>query len=351
MQRIRNIVIWMSEACNLNCTYCYEHHEPKCFQSNLVKDRIVKLFANDCMDWNADSFHISFFGGEPLLEFEAMQDFISWLEANVTKPFDYGITTNGTLITPEIAQYLADKKFGMLFSIDGDRDAMIARSNSYDASIAGWQHLKSVGMNPEANMTFRPDQLSRWRTNIEHIIGLGFKYFNLNPLDGTDYDFNVTLDAFRDLYWAYINEWMPQGIRTSAITKPFQVIRNGSVTHGCGAGKGFIAISPDGEVYPCHHMVQINSLAISSPQGIDGRSKGYWESFDPKKNEVCVKCIIRSLCQGPCAAINAVTTGDLHLPSACTFNKAKLLAAQEVYCQCTEQQIQEVIGNDIKALC
>lgn len=346
MQRLKNLVIWMTEACNLSCTYCYEKHAAKPFDADLVKRRVLTLFEKGLMDWGASEYRISFFGGEPLLEFAAMQEFITWLETTVPKIFTYSVTTNGTLITQDIAQYLAEKKFGMLFSIDGDRDAMMARSDSYDRSLAGFAHIKAAGLSPEANMTFRPDQLARWRENIEHVIGLGFHAFNLNPLEGANYDFADILAAFRGVFTAYINEWMPQGVRSSAITKPFQAIKAGSVPHGCGAGKGFVAISPDGEVYPCHHMVQIRAMAMGIPEGINGQQKGYWEQFNPKQNEQCTSCIVRSLCQGPCAAVNAFTTGDLHSPPVgdCTFRKARILAAQEVYCQCTEQQIQEVVG-------
>jgi uncharacterized protein len=287
------------------------------------------------------------------LEFGAMREFISWIESEIPKPFRYGITTNGTLITPEIAQYLAAKQFGMLFSFDGDREAMLARSDSYDASMAGFAHVKAAGLSPEANMTFRPDQLVRWRENISHVIELGFTAFNLNPLEGTGYDFGETVAAFRGVFSAYLGEWLPQGIRTSALSKPFTAFRDGGVPHGCGAGKGFVAIAPDGEVYPCHHMVQIPAMAMGSPRGILSQQKEYWERFDPQQNEKCMDCLVRPYCRGSCAAVNAFTTGDLHLPNAgdCAFRKAHILAAQEVYLQCTETQIQEVIGGDRQAVC
>lgn len=347
MQRIRNLVVWMTENCNLNCSYCYECKRPKSFDAVAVKSRVQTLFEEGLMNWGADQHTISFFGGEPLLEFGAMKDFVAWLEDLVPRPFRYSVTTNGTLITAEIAEFLATKEFGMLFSIDGDREAMLARSDSYDASVAGFTHVKAVGLSPEANMTFRPDQLGRWRENIEHVIELGFTSFNLNPLEGTNYDFAETLAAFRAVYCAYMEEWLPLGIRTSSLSKPFTAFRAGGVQHGCGAGKGFVAIAPDGEVYPCHHMVQMPAMAMGSARGILPQQKEYWERFDPRQNEKCTTCLVRPYCRGSCAAVNAFTTGDLHLPYAgdCAFRKAHILAAQETYLQCTEEQIQEVIGE------
>jgi uncharacterized protein len=351
--KVRSILIWMTETCNLRCTYCYEKHKPKHFNAEAVKDKIMRLFEQGVMDLTADELTFSFYGGEPLLEFEALQGFVEWLEENIPIKFRLSITTNGALITPEIAQWLADKHFGMLFSIDGDRESMIARSNSYDAVVAGWQHLKAAGMSPEANMTFRPDQLSRWHQNIGHVIELGFRAFNLNPLDGAAYDFGTTLDTFRAVYATYLTEWLPMGIKTSSLSKPFKAIREGKAENGCGAGKGFLAIAPDGEVYPCHKLVQTPATCMSAPQGISGHAKSYWEHFDSKQSECCMKCLVRHLCHGPCAAVNAVTTGDLHVPSSgdCAFRKAHLLAAQEAYCRCSEEQIQEVIGLDRQAVC
>lgn len=353
MQRLHNLVIWMTEECNLRCSYCYETKQPKSFDTEAVKARVEVLFEEGMMDWGADSYRISFFGGEPLLEFEAMTDFIAWLEGLVPKAFQYSITTNGTLITPAVAEYLANKRFGMLFSIDGDREAMAARSDSYDASIAGFTHLQTVGMTPEANMTFRPDQLGRWRENIGHVVELGFRSFNLNPLEGVNYDFAETLAAFRAVFSAYMDEWLPSGIRTSSLSKPFVAFRDGGVPHGCGAGKGFVAIAPDGEVYPCHHMVQMPAMAIGSLRGILPQHKEYWERFNPQQNEKCTTCLVQPYCRGSCAAVNAFTTGDLHLPyeGDCAFHKAHIMAAQEAYLKCTEDQIQEVIGRDRAAVC
>ena len=139
--KLVNLCIWMTEACNLNCSYCYERHQPVAFDIERVQDTVLRLFTDDQMNLKAPRHRISFFGGEPLLEYENMVAFIEWLETTIPKPFDYGITTNGTLIDEEKAQYLASKHFGMLFSIDGDREAMLARSDSYDAAVAALQHV------------------------------------------------------------------------------------------------------------------------------------------------------------------------------------------------------------------
>lgn len=345
----------MTENCNLSCDYCYERHNAISFDSDAVKDRIMSLFAENKMDLQSSGHTISFFGGEPLLQFNEMVDFIEWLEASIPRPFSYSITTNGTLITPEIATYLKQKNFGMLFSIDGDRDAMLARSNSYDAAIAGWECLKATGMSPEANMTFTPTQMLRWQENIQHVIDLGFTSFNLNPLEGAEYDFDTTFNINVELLRKYISDWLPLGVRTSHAMKIFGAIKNkGKPIRTCGAGKGFIAIAPNGDVYPCHHMVQMNATKLSGRSAsISGDMKGWWESLDPHKNEVCAKCFVNDMCIGNCPAVNGERCGDFCIPepNSCNYIKAILLSGQLIYAQLSDEQIAEVIGDDSQKVC
>ena len=153
-----------------------------------------------------------------------MVAFIEWLEATIPKPFDYGITTNGTLIDEEKAQYLASKHFGMLFSIDGDREAMLARSDSYDAAVAALQHVWDAGLRPEANMTFTPEQMNRATTNIQHIVDLGFTSYNLNQQSGATYDFTETYNTLLDVFRYHMEHLHGEGIRTSSLSKAFKAI-------------------------------------------------------------------------------------------------------------------------------
>lgn len=356
--QIRTISVWLTERCNLHCSYCYEQHPDVGFNEEAVKSRLLDLFRQGWIDTKAPELSLAFFGGEPLLEFEAMQRFIAWLEAEIPKRFRYFITTNGTLITPEIAQYLKDKGFGMLFSIDGDREAMVARGDSYDAVVAGWQCLQAVGMQPEANMTVTPEQLPRLMTNVEHVISLGFTAFNLNPLEPAAYDFDTVYTQFYSLFRRCLDEWLPQGTRTSALAQPFKMlskpITEALREHGCGAGKGLIAISPTGEVYPCHHLVQTPATRLSHGiVAVDQQMKAFWESLNPQQNEECIKCPVRHLCMGSCPANNATVNCDFHRPveGNCTFTRAKLTAALAIYSQCTPEQIAEVIGDASTPVC
>ena len=353
--RLTNLVIWMTENCNLNCDYCYEKHHPQGFVSEEVKYRVVKLFQEGQMNLQASSHTISFFGGEPLLEFDAMVDFISWLESTIPRKFNYSITTNGTLITPEIAQYLKEKDFGMLFSIDGDETAMIARSNSYHEAVAGFRNLQDVGILPEANMTFTPEQMPRWRDNIEHVLDLGFKKFNLNRQEMARYSFDEVLSVMTKFFSHYCENWYPLGIRNSNIQKAFRAIANkGTPFTSCGAGKGFVAISPKGEVYPCHHMIQMPPTKLSL-EGTSVRSdmKGWWEQLNTKNNEDCQSCFIKDICHSSCPAVNALARGDFLLPepNGCSFTKAEMLAAQIVYAQTDKDIIEGVLANDNAPTC
>lgn len=354
--KLLSLCIWLTQACNLQCEYCYERHAPVPFDLEKVQRTVMGLFLDDKMDLDAEEITFAFFGGEPLLEYEAMKEFIAWLEAEIPHQNKrYHITTNGTLITREVAEYLAAKHFGMLFSIDGDQEAMLARSDSYDAAVAALQHVWAVGLNPEANMTFTPQQMNRAAINVQHVADLGFVSYNLNHQIGAQYSYTETLEALLAVFRYHMEHLHRQGIRTSALTKVFRAIelkeKQGLI---CGAGKGFVAISPEGDVYPCHKLVLIPGTRLAKTgEQINENERGWWRQFDPLENEACDECAVRGLCAGTCAADNAWLCGDFHrpVPADCTFTRAWLTAGQVIYWECTEEERQEVLGRDPTTLC
>lgn len=351
--KLNSLCIWLTEQCNLNCSYCYERHQPVAFDIERVKETVLRLFlADDMMNLKTERLRINFFGGEPLLEFDHMVEFIDWLELVIPRPpgLVYGITTNGALIDEEKAQYLAAKHFGMLFSIDGDREAMLARSDSYDAAVAALQHVWAAGLHPEANMTFTPSQMHRATTNIQHVVDLGFTAYNLNRQTGVEYDFTETYNTLLDVFRYHMEHLHGEGVRTSALYKAFRAIELREKQKGsCGAGKGFVGISPTGEIFPCHKAVQVpvTRLAVSGGP-ISGIERGWWLKFDPKQNEVCSACAVRPFCGGSCGIDNALLCDDFHrpVPSSCTFTKAWLSAALVIYHECSEQERKEIFNAE-----
>lgn len=354
--KILNLCIWLTENCNLKCSYCYERHQAVPFDRERVQDTVLRLFVENHMDLRSGVQHgIFFFGGEPLLEYDQMVAFIEWLETEIQRPFRYHITTNGTLLTAERAQYLADKHFGMLLSIDGDREAMLARSNSYDAAVAALEHVWAAGLHPEANMTFTPSQMHRATTNIQHVVDLGFRSYNLNQQSRAEYDFSEVYNVLLEVFRYHMEHLHGEGIRTSALAKAFRAIELREQQGGvCGAGKGFVAISPVGDVYPCHKLIQVRATRLAAyGEQLDENKRGWWRTFDPQQNEACDVCPAKGLCAGTCGADNAVICGDFHspVPADCTFIRAWLAAAWVVYWECTEDERREVLGNDPTALC
>jgi uncharacterized protein len=204
-------------------------------------------------------------------------------------------------------------------------------------------------------MTFTPEQMSRATTNIQHIVDLGFTSYNLNQQSGATYDFTETLNALLTVYRYHMEHLHGEGVRTSSLAKAFKAIELREQQGGaCGAGKGFVAISPTGEVYPCHKLIQVPATRLAEHGGqISGIKRGWWESFDPKQNETCDTCAVRPLCAGSCGADNALICGDFHrpVPSDCTFIRAWLAAAQTVYWECSEQERWEVWHSDNEAIC
>jgi uncharacterized protein len=348
MQKIRSLSIWLTERCNLNCAYCYEHRTERTAEVQTITDRIERLFLDDSMDLRADSYYVNFFGGEPLLEWDKLVTIAEWMDAQLPRPVRYGITTNATLLDDEKATWLAARGFGMLLSIDGDEQAMAARSGAYAATVAGAEAAFRAGLHPEGNMCFSLAQLDRWEENIGHLVELGFRGINLNPEEPANYDYSETFAVFREVFRKYALDWHQQGVRISAVTKSLQAVcSEAPPRNGCGAGKAFVAIGTDGTIYPCHHCVQMRSTRLATPEGrISGVEKGWWEAFDSRDAEECRTCTMRRYCLGSCAASNAVVMGDFHTPvtGTCTFMRARLAAALSMVYEMDQSILQEVLA-------
>ena len=103
-----NYIIHLTDKCNMNCKYCYEHKKDKEISFDNIKKLVDNIVEND----TSKSTVLSFYGGEPLLKFEMIKDTIEYVNSKEKKiDFMYSITTNGTLITDEVIDFFNDNNF------------------------------------------------------------------------------------------------------------------------------------------------------------------------------------------------------------------------------------------------
>lgn len=128
----KHVMIILTEYCNLNCSYCFEHFKSmRHISYECAKEILDKELADD----RYNSYIIEFFGGEPFIEFKLMQQLYEYIESK-GKKVTYFVTTNGTLVHGEIQNWLYERrnKFVCSLSLDGDRNMHnINRDGSFDS--------------------------------------------------------------------------------------------------------------------------------------------------------------------------------------------------------------------------
>ena len=184
------IKVMLTNACNLNCKYCYEKN--KANKSMKLKTAI------ETIDFYFDKYNkfdsissLRFHGGEPLLQFDILKEMVYYFEKKsnaLNKDSKFELTTNGTLINEEIANFINEHDFKVTVSLDGNKSehdknrVFLNGEGSYDETIIGLKTLRNiVGPNKIfLRLTITPDTIDSLYENIRFLMNLGYKKFRLS---------------------------------------------------------------------------------------------------------------------------------------------------------------------------
>lgn len=345
----RSIALNITHKCNLNCIYCYGDGG-----SFGTPDMDMPFdVAKAAVDWQTErvigagykDFGITFFGGEPLANFALIPKVVEYAkkvaQANGLN-VDFGMTTNASLVTEEIAAKLFELGVNPMVSIDGPPGVQNIQRPfadgrpSYDATINGVMRLtKTYNRRMTARATFLSYDLVGLSRDLYRA---GFGNVLLSPATGTMGEHFLTeegcqklVEGFNDLYSYYTNILgeMSKNInydgesdmqllpRSNMFAKSLQMLYGRQVNPWpCGAGRSYVDISPEGTVYLCHRFV--GDKKNSAGNLLDGSySEDMYRKIIEKsgnRERSCKKCWIRMSCAGGCFHHNLVSTGDIFTP-------------------------------------
>jgi len=341
---LQSLVMNLTNQCNLSCTYCYEFGEDKVATPEGKPKFMDLTTAMASVDFlltqsnGRQAVHITFFGGETLMNFPLLKEVVSYATERATqegRSIDFSLTTNATLLTPAIIQFLSDNNIGVTVSMDGppdlhDKLRVFANGRgSYDiiaprvkALIAGhrtrpitarvtltsgvtdvmriYRHLKDdlgfheVGFAP---VTTSPDRLySIGEVGMHGVLGqfnvLAQEYLEY-ALRGEMHGFSNVSDTIAELY---------QGVNKS---------------HPCGAGLGLMGVGPSGDIAPCHRFVDSDEHALGNiATGVDReKQQAFLSKGHVNAKYECHTCFARPLCAGGCHHEAFVRYGDTGHPN------------------------------------
>ena len=346
-ERNKSVTLTVTEACNLNCTYCYENHKSRNKMSADTAKRILDYELN--LDDGFKGVTIDFFGGEPFLEFELIREVAEYIwSREYKKPYTMFVSSNGTLIHGEIKEWLLQHKgqFSVGLSFDGTELMQnVNRSNSSDQIDVDFFHRTYPDQG--VKMTISLDTLPHLYEGVRFLQDKGF-IVNCNLAYGLDWSDERLCKILEDQLMKLINHYV-DNIRISPCSMLNMEIGSAAYnleyTKWCGAGTQMKVYSPEGKLYPCHYFQPLsvgNELAEKSLK-IDFSESG--RLMDPE----CKDCPILSVCP-TCYGSNFASTGDVRKKdrNLCKLTKIIALANSYLWYEKLQRYSDDDLGIDIE---
>lgn len=340
---LATLVLNVTNKCNLSCTYCYEYGEDKLTsEESFGKARMDDKTARDSIDFlmrssgDRPQVSITFFGGETLLNFDAIKTATEYAEEQGNKNgkrVHYSLTTNATLLTDDIVDFLTKHRFGITISIDGDKDEQ-DRHRSYKSGKGSFDVMEPrirnlLKKNKERNgrpvgarVTVTAGATPVVATFRYLVDDLGFDEVGFAPVTaalGRDYalgeqGYERLLQEFGELGEEYVQAASRgESHGFSNLGDLVRELHQGvNKAHPCGAGLGLVGVSTEGEIGLCHRFVESKSHSIGTVQeGLDEvKRAAFLEQAHIDKKTDCKQCFARPLCAGGCYHEAHVRYGD-----------------------------------------
>jgi len=329
--QVGSLVCHVAHDCNLKCAYCYGDGGSYGGQEELMSeamalDYVEMLFANS---GQLDSVHMTFFGGEPLMNMPVIKAAVARgeeLSKETGKKITFSVTTNGTLVTPEIARYLDDHRIGVSISLDGAKDVNDAVRVFRDSDESSYEAVRKVmGMFQKGRPLGTRVTLTRKSLDVsgavDHLLKMGFFEVGVTPVNcgNPELDFDKhDLEKFHAECVAIGERYLEAALAGgyygfSNISNVLRQLHTGEdKAYPCGAGIQLYAGDPQGNLFMCHRLVGNEKYQVGDVgQGIDhDRQAEFLHTVNLENKEGCSGCWARYICSGGCYYISELHYED-----------------------------------------
>lgn len=337
----------VSHDCNLRCGYCYAEHGTFGGDKNLMRFITAKESIDKLLCKNNNNF-ILFFGGEPFLNFSLMREVVDYGNQNRFN-IKYTTITNGTIMDNTIKEFIYKNFFALQLSLDGPKEINdLQRYGSiesvHDRALETLDQLRSRAYPLSIKCVITKNSINTLNTIIEYLSTLGvgsiaFAEATLLPMDSKffisddEYEYYIT-ELSRIL--AKNLEHLALGNKAPIIGPIFDILRSLTTktrkVNYCSAGREYLAITADGDVYPCHGFVGIDEFKMGNVHEEDFPGESYntvkdiFNNLNIYTSKECSSCWARFLCGGDCAVQSYIYNNDLSKPTKrrCIMTKSIL---------------------------
>lgn len=338
---VKALCLHVAHDCNLKCEYCFAEEGEYHGHRSLMSLEVGKA-ALDFIIQNSGSRHnleVDFFGGEPLMNFDIVKELVKYGEEQGklhNKHFRFTITTNGILLNEEIQNFINEHMHNVVISLDGRKeinDKMRPRAGkqgSYDVIVPKFQKLAESRdqTNYYIRGTFTRNNLD-FAKDVLHMADLGFKQISVEPVVGSEdmpytlkeEDIPIIAEEYEKLA-TELYERRKSGDKEKDFNFfHFNIDLSGGPCvakrlAGCGSGTEYLAVTPEGDLYPCHQFVGLEEFKMGDVyQGvtnIDRREE--FSQCNVYAKEECKNCWAKFYCSGGCAANAYQINGSILKP-------------------------------------
>ena len=332
---VKALCLHVAHTCNLNCSYCFasqgKYHGDRALMSFEVgKAAFDFLIKNSGERRNLE---VDFFGGEPMMNFDVVKELVAYareVEGKYNKNFRFTFTTNGVLLDEEVMDFLNKEMSNVVLSLDGRREVNdhfrrdYAGRGSYDTIVPKFQRLveKRGGKGYYVRGTFTHNNTD-FTNDIFHMADLGFTELSMEPVVCPPGDPYALTDEDLPVLFEQYEILAKEMIKRKREGRPFTFyhymldLKNGPCIYkritGCGSGTEYMAVTPWGELYPCHQFVGDEKYSLGNVfDGIKNTAvQDEFRSCNAYARPECNDCWARLYCSGGCAANSYHSTGSI----------------------------------------
>jgi uncharacterized protein len=333
---VKALCLHIAHDCNLACRYCFAeegeykgHRELMSFE--VGKKALDFLIANS---GNRKNLEVDFFGGEPLMNWQVVKDLVQYgreQEALHNKKFRFTLTTNGVLLDDEVMEFANREMSNVVLSIDGRKevnDRMRPSRNgkgSYELILPKFERLAESRNqnNYYVRGTFTHNNLD-FSEDVKHLADLGFKQISVEPVVALPEDsYSIKEEDLPVLFEEYdrlakiMLEYKKEGKDFNFFHFMIDMTGGPCVAKrlsGCGSGTEYLAVTPWGDLYPCHQFVGLPEYLMGNvDEGIvKPELREEFRVCNVYSKEKCRDCFAKFYCSGGCAANSYKFHGDIN---------------------------------------
>ena len=333
---VKALCLHVAHTCNLNCSYCFasqgKYHGDRALMSFEVgKQAFDFLIANSGTRRNLE---VDFFGGEPSLNFDVVKQLVEYarsIEGKYNKNFRFTYTTNGMILTDEMMEFINKEMHNVVLSLDGRREVNdhfrrdYAGKGSYDTIVPNFKRLVESRNNQGYYVrgTYTHNNVD-FTNDIIHMADLGFTELSMEPVVCPPGDPYALTDEDLPRLFEQYEILAKEMIKRKREGRPFTFyhymldLKHGPCIYkritGCGSGTEYMAVTPWGELYPCHQFVGDEKYSLGNIwDGVKNTAiQDEFRGCNSYSRPECRDCWAKLYCSGGCAANAYHATGSIN---------------------------------------